>query len=232
MQCYQCHVPVIAEAVFCHRCGARLEPMGASASLEGRNGTDLADESVSTSEEPQRSPVERFRDTAASRAHGVRATEETLWEGRYCSKAMVGRWLLSGIATVGLLIGGVLMRHVYVWLAIAAMVVLLWSYQFLVLVSRRWSVHYKLTNQRFVHEAGVLRRVTDRIELIDMNDIAFEQGMIERVVGVGTIHISSNDRSHPELTLPGIEDVAHVAALIDETYRAERRRRGLIVEGL
>jgi len=39
----------------------------------------------------------------------------------------------------------------------------------LLLVYRRMGVHYRLTNLRFFHERGVLTRVTDRIEVIDMD---------------------------------------------------------------
>ena len=64
-----------------------------------------------------------------------------------------------------------------------------------------------LTNQRFIHESGILRRVSDRIEVLDIDDITFEQGIIERLVGVGTIRVMSSDRSHPELLMYGIENV-------------------------
>jgi len=143
---------------------------------------------------------------------------------------MLSRWILSALATAGGLVVAVLWPQQYVWIGLGAFVLLLWSYQAFVLVSRQMNVHYRLTNQRFVHQTGIFRRVTDRIELIDIDDITFAQGMIDRLVGVGSIHISSSDRTHPKLVLAGIEDVTRVAGLIDETVRAERRRRGLFVE--
>jgi membrane protein YdbS with pleckstrin-like domain len=105
-----------------------------------------------------------------------------------------------------------------------------WLYCFLLLCYRRMSVRYLLTTQRFVHESGILRRVTDRIEVIDIDDITFEQGPLERLVGVGTIRVSSRDRSHPQLELPGIENVKDVSERFDNARRAERRRRGLHIE--
>lgn len=231
MQCHQCGEYVLQEAVFCRRCGARIDAGSDISSQTSSNDQDYRHEAANPSENERRSSADRFRE-AASRGRDAGEPEQTLWEGGYSSKAMLSRWLLSTVATVALLAGGVLWPRREVWLAIAAAIILLWAYQALVLVARRWSVHYKLTNHRFIHEAGVFRRVTDRIELIDVNDITFEQGLIDRLVGVGTIHISSNDRSHPELTLTGIEDVARVAGLIDETFRAERRRRGVLLENL
>jgi hypothetical protein len=65
-----------------------------------------------------------------------------------------------------------------------------------------------------------------------MDDITFEQKLLERFMGVGTIRISSSDRTHPELYLKGIQDVRRVAGLIDDTRRSERRRRGLHIENI
>jgi hypothetical protein len=87
-----------------------------------------------------------------------------------------------------------------------------------------------LTSQRFVHQSGIIRRVTDRIEVIDFDDITFVQGIVDRMTNVGTISIVSGDPTDPRLVLQGIENVAHVAHLMDDARRAERRRRGLHID--
>ena len=102
----------------------------------------------------------------------------------------------------------------------------------MLLAYRKLNVNYELTTQRFVHRSGILRRITDRIEAIDMDDVSFEQGIIERLLNVGTIRVISSDRSHPELVLCGIEDVARIAKLIDDTRHKERLRRGLHIEAV
>jgi uncharacterized membrane protein YdbT with pleckstrin-like domain len=100
------------------------------------------------------------------------------------------------------------------------------------LAYRKLTVKYQLTTQRFIHEKGLLKRVTDRIEVIDIDDVSVEQRLIERMVGVGTIKLISSDRSHPVLMLRGIEKVREVAATIDDLRRKERRRRGLHIESI
>jgi hypothetical protein len=50
--------------------------------------------------------------------------------------------------------------------------------------------------------------------------------------GIGTVRITSSDQSHPELSLPGIENVQAVAGQIDDARRKERRRRGLYIESV
>ena len=109
---------------------------------------------------------------------------------------------------------------------------LLWGWLALLFAYRRITCNYQLTSQRFLHESGLLKRVTDRIEVIDIDDVSVEQRLIERVVGVGTIKLISSDRSHPVLMLRGIENVKTVAATIDDLRRNERRRRGLHIESI
>ena len=97
---------------------------------------------------------------------------------------------------------------------------------------RRMSVHYKLSNQRLQHENGLLWRTVDRVELIDIDDVTYRQGPVERLLGVGTIVIASSDTTNPELQLPGIEHVSKVADMIDDARRKERRSRGLHIESV
>jgi hypothetical protein len=65
-----------------------------------------------------------------------------------------------------------------------------------------------------------------------VDDITYRQGVVERILGVGTIQIKSSDATHPELSLQGIDEVQKVADTIDEARRKERRRRGIHVENV
>ena len=146
---------------------------------------------------------------------------------------MIGAWVFSSLITiVSLIIWIMYVSNGTAWLVLVVLIVLLWLFQLLKLCYRRMNIRYQLTTQRFIHETGILRRVTDRIETIDMDDITFEQSFLERFVGVGTISISSSDRTHPEIVMFGIEDVKRIAGVIDDTRRAERRRRGLHIESI
>jgi len=161
--------------------------------------------------------------------------EEDAWEGGYSGKAMIGNWLAAGSVTLLVI---VLMfrveqlresnRSKYILLGIAAVWILL---GFMVLY-RKMNVHYHLTTQRFIHRSGILTRVSDRIEVIDIDDVTYYQGVVERLVGVGSIKVNSSDRTHPELWLRGIENVQEVADLLDDLRRKERRRRGLHIESI
>jgi hypothetical protein len=220
MQCPACGVEVIPEAVFCHKCGQRLDSPGTGTP----QGQHIEDALTGT-------PGNAVDLSAPLRQDSRDQPEQELWRGGYSSKAMLGAWVASGLASLALLVGGVFWRPAAIWwLVLLVLMVLPWAYYFAVLCYRRMSVHYLLTTRRFIHERGILRRVNDRIEVLDMDDITFEQKLWERMTGVGTIRIASHDRSDPELFLPGIEKVKEVATLLDNARLAERRRRGLHVE--
>ncbi len=146
---------------------------------------------------------------------------------------MVGLWLADGAITVALLlIWAIWVRESWLWIALALFIVGLWTYHLALLIARRLGVRYLLTTQRLIHEHGILRRTTDRIEVIDIDDVTFVQGVVERMFGVGTIRIVSSDRTTPEFVMPGISPVKEIADLIDEVRRKERRQRALHIEAI
>jgi membrane protein YdbS with pleckstrin-like domain len=219
MICPACGTEVVEEAVYCHKCGHQLF------------GEASPSDPVSL-EAKAPAPADKFKTAVAKTDVGDEAEEE-LWSGGYSPRAMIGAWCLSGLFTVVLLIIGILwVRQGWYWVILLLVLFAPWIYNLIRLIYRRLGVRYLLTNQCFVHESGILRRVTNRIEVIDMDDITFEQGVIDRLVGVGTIKIVSSDRTHPELVLYGIDNVRQVSGLIDETRRSERRRRGLHIENI
>jgi membrane protein YdbS with pleckstrin-like domain len=151
---------------------------------------------------------------------------------------MVGSWLLAGLGAVVLLILAIWLTNAsdiswqVIWGIWAVVMIAGLGYLGVVLAYRRLSVRYRLTSSRFFHEQGILRHVTDRIEVIDMDDISYEQSLLQRMMGVGTIRITSSDRTHPVLDIRGIENVREVSSLMDDARRDERRRRGLHIESV
>jgi membrane protein YdbS with pleckstrin-like domain len=118
------------------------------------------------------------------------------------------------------------------WTIAGVAAIIGWAIFGLVVLYRKMSVRYRLTTFRFFHETGLLSRTRNRIEVIDINDVTLQQGLLERMFNVGTIHMQSSDVTHPDLYLPGIEDVGRVTDLIDNTRRAERQRRGIFMENI
>ncbi|MBW3600799.1 MAG: PH domain-containing protein [Planctomycetes bacterium] len=213
MQCPRCQAEVEPKAKFCPSCGAALAEgaaptAGPAAGLGPRPGESVEEES-------------------------------DLWEGAYSPKAMVGTWVLLAVVSIAVIAGAIFLGTVeaaagiaLLWPIAIGLIVVMWVIGIGLALYRKWSVHYKVTTQRLIHRRGLLSVRTDRIELIDVDDITFQQGLVERMFGVGTVNISSSDRSHPELLLRGIDEVHRISDLIDDARRKERRRRGLHIEAI
>ncbi len=217
MKCPKCATEVQIEAVYCPACGARLDEVADARPMSDSNAEGKQNFN-------QRVEVSRAKSDTA---------EQELWQGGFSPRAMVGPWILCGVISIVALIASFFLMPVLtpvVWMVTIPALLLLWAWQGIRYGIRRLGLHYRLTNQRFFHESGIFQRTTNRIEVIDMDDITFVQGFVDRFFGVGTIKVSSTDVTHPVLMITGIDDVQKVAGLIDNARRAERLRRGLHIE--
>ena len=251
MKCHACGTEIDEGSVYCPKCGERIDLPEESAASTGvtekppepqegmvSQPRPAEEEPARATVDPLETPADRIRDSMQPRPEAASDEETELWRGRYSRRTLIGAWLLCGLATVLLLALGIWfsvkgwMPVGVRWGIILVALFLVWGYPGLLLTYRRLSIRYRLTTQRFFHEAGILRHVTDRIEVIDMDDISYDQTILQRLVNVGTIHITSSDRSHPILDVHGIEDVKKVASMMDDARRKERIRRGLHIEAV
>ena len=200
---------------------------------ESDEAQEDAPETEKMTQPPTMNAAEKFREQVQSTQEPVEdyEPEEELWNGGYSAKAMVGTWILLAILSVATLILPFIVDFLSVPMSLGV-IVLIWLVGAVVYGLRRFGVHYELTSQRFIHQTGILTRDTDRIEVIDIDDVSFTQGPVQRVFGVGRITVTSSDRSHPLLHMIGIADVKSVAGLIDDVRRKERRRRSLHIEAI
>jgi len=187
------------------------------------------------SEKNEVSPSQRVANVAINESQLHTEAEEKLWEGGYSPKAMIGTWLICALASLLMIaalifLPGVLgdkIDNKILWSVGIGIILAGWGVAAAMYAYRRIGVRYELTNQRFIHRHGILVRTTDRIELIDIDDVAFTQGIVDRVLSVGAIRLTSSDRSHPHLQLIGIDDVGRVSGMIDDARRKERRKRSV-----
>lgn len=207
MNCQHCGAAVVEDAAFCQSCG---EPLNEDAATPGK---------------------ERF--VAATRRKPDSDREEALWSGHFSKLAMIGYWISAGALTVAVLVVALVWQFSgRAWGISLALLAAAWIILALRLLYLQYTTRYELTNQRLIQERGLLWRQVDRIETIDIDDVTFKQGPIERMFGVGTLRLMSSDLSTPEFYIVGIEDVRNVATIIDNARRAERRKRGLHIESV
>ena len=181
----------------------------------------------------ENTPAEKIK--SAIGGSGVE-DESALWSGKYSGKSMAGTWLLMAVITIVallvMLIVSSLRTSSIAWYSFLGLLAVAWLVPLAVMTYRKFSRFYELTTQRLKHRDGILFRKTNRIELIDIDDVAYQQGPIESMLNVGTISIKSSDISHPDLKLIGIADVRTIADMIDDARRTERRKRGLHIEAI
>jgi len=175
----------------------------------------------------------KFRQEVAAKQAGLDdfEPEENMWQGGYSPNAMVGTWIVMAAISVALLVAAVMVPAIS-WAIALGLIVVLWLAGGLLYGYRRLGFHYQLTTQRFIHQTGIFTRQTDRIEVIDIDDVSYTQGPIQRAFGVGTIQLTGSDRTHPTLSMLGIAKVKEVSGLIDDIRRTERRKRSLHIESI
>lgn len=176
---------------------------------------------------PPRSVAERVSRSVSSARGAADVADETLWEGDYAARAMIPAFAGGAVLSLVLVAVSILFRPAF-WIMLAIPVV--WVYLLGTLAYNKLSVQYRLTTFWFFHEKGILRRTIDRVEVIDIDDVTITQGVLERMLNVGQVRISSSDRTHPQLLLKGLDNPREIANKIDVARRAERARRGLHIE--
>ena len=109
----------------------------------------------------------------------------------------------------------------------ALLVLLVWV---LVPILRWRMATYQLTTRRFRMREGIIARKGRDIPLTRINDVSFEQGPIDRLLGTGTLVVESAGEQG-QLRLDEIPDVETVQATLyqlveDEQHRLTGEERG------
>jgi uncharacterized membrane protein YdbT with pleckstrin-like domain len=91
---------------------------------------------------------------------------------------------------------------VWVWVALAATVLALLAYPVRRLTDWLTS-HFVVTSDRIIHRQGLIAKSSMEIPLEAINDVRFEQGVFDRLVGAGTLVVQSASEA-------GREEFAHI----------------------
>ncbi len=150
-------------------------------------------------------------------------TEETVWSGTPSLWSQFWWFVAAGaLVLVGLVVGilGLLVAWVVIplTLLIGAVMVIV---RVLVARSRRFT----LTNQRLRIESGIIARRVEEIELYRVIDSAADQSVIQRLLGVGTVVVVSNDERNPQATLPWVPGPRDLRERVRQLGEARRRWR-------
>jgi membrane protein YdbS with pleckstrin-like domain len=165
-------------------------------------------------------------------AHRTPGDEEVVYfEGRPMLRADQAKamfWLIIGLALLAL--PGAAWLYDWLWwkwwMTLAAIVLAL------IVIVTPWvllrATRYRISNYRIDYERGILTKKIDTLELWHVDDITFEQGIIDRMCNVGSILIMSNDKTTPRLELHGVPNPRSIFDSLKQRVIAVKRQRGVI----
>lgn len=155
----------------------------------------------------------------------LRAGEHTLYEGRPSWRALASFYALGLIVAVGvLLVVGVLADSPGPGIAIAAVVA---GATILIGYLRRVATKYLITNQRLRISRGIVRRRVQETRLDRVQNVTYDQGVIDRVLNVGTVDFDTAGTDDSEFRFEWVNEPEGVVRAVDEAGTQSSRERGL-----
>ena len=89
-------------------------------------------------------------------------------------------------------------------------------------------IRYRISNYRIDYERGFLSKDITTLELWHVEDLAFHQTIIDRLVGIGTIRVMSHDDTMPDLHMHGIPDARKIFEELKQRVIAVKRQTGVL----
>jgi uncharacterized membrane protein YdbT with pleckstrin-like domain len=133
-----------------------------------------------------------------------------------CVAALVGLVLLLAVAPAS---GFFAWLDSAAWAAFAVVLLIFGVWP----VLAWWMRTYTLTDERLATREGVISRRGKDIPLDRINDVAFEQGLVDRIFSCGTLKVSAASEEGT-VALKDIPDIHQVSLKMNELVRQQRRR--------
>lgn len=86
---------------------------------------------------------------------------------------------------------------------------------------------YALSDDRIFLEKGLLNMKAEEIQLYRVRDISLSITLWQRIFGMGTITVQSNDKTHPTLEIKNILHPREVKELIHDQVESVRKERNV-----
>jgi len=196
MRCVKCQAEIPDDSTFCGKCGAAQGETGAP------DAPGLADNK-------QTQPL---------------GPEEDVWQDRPSGWGMIGRMSIVAIVTIACIVIAILAKGKWIWVLPAATLAagLLWL--LVGLIKLKYGHKYRVSTQRLFIEIGIFSKKFDEVELIRVDDVVVEQGLVQRMFHIGNVRVLSGDPTDPVLVIKGVPNPQEVKEAIREHARQMRRR--------
>lgn len=89
-----------------------------------------------------------------------------------------------------------------------------------------WSfTRYALTKEKLIIDTGFFNRTEDEVRLYRILDITLRRSFFERIVGVGTIHCCSGDKSMGDFDIKHIKKSRDIKEMLSDMVEDEKKAR-------
>ena len=148
----------------------------------------------------------------------LRAHENELYAGRPSWRALMSFYAGGiGLAVLVLLILGLLAGE---WALAAAIAAALAVLTLLIGYLRRVSTKYLITTQRLRISRGIVRRHVQETRLERVQNVNYQQSVLDRVLGVGTVDFDTAGTDDSEFRFVGVANPEEVVRAVDRAQRA------------
>ncbi len=159
-------------------------------------------------------------------------TESVYYEGSPLVRGSMGSLFLFMVIGIVLIASPFLYHYVFdqpwpLWWVTTALIVLGVLALIMPIVWAR-TIRYRISNFRIDYERGLLGKTIDTMELWHVDDIKFHQSFMERLLGVGTVTIMSDDQTTPSLPLRGLPNPRTIFDALKNRIIAIKRSRGVV----
>lgn len=81
---------------------------------------------------------------------------------------------------------------------------------------------YTLTNDRFIIKSGVLNIKEDEVRLYRIMDISLKRSFVQRIFGLGTIHVCSADKTMGDFDIVNVKHPSDFREILSGAVEKER----------
>jgi uncharacterized membrane protein YdbT with pleckstrin-like domain len=157
----------------------------------------------------------------------MRAGERELYEGRPSWRALMSFYVIGvGVAALVLVIVGLLADSWAPAIVIAAIIA---GLTLVVGYLRRIGTKYLITTQRLRISRGLVRKNVQETRLERVQNVNYQQGVLDRMLGVGTVDFDTAGTDDSEFRFEWVNEPEQVVRAVDsavEEARGEAQRRG------
>ena len=101
-----------------------------------------------------------------------------------------------------------------------------WSDRKRIIFGLPWTfTKYAATDEKLLIRTGVLNVKEEEVRLYRILDLTLKRTLVQRLWGLGTIHVCSADKSTPEFEILNIKNPEIVKNMLSDMVEEERRKK-------